>query len=91
MSRFPKGLLLAAVLLELMILTTASRTEVFSSNTASTVGVNRMSMAAALPDQSASVKKKAQPRSAATNAASKKPKDKDANTQVFAKAPQHVM
>ena len=52
MSRFPKGLLLLAVLAELMVLTVASRTEILSFTPEQPVQINRMSVLPALPDAS---------------------------------------
>ena len=56
MSRFPKGLLLVAVLAELMILTVTSRTEIFSI-LAEQPTRNVMIVAPALPNASFSAKK----------------------------------
>jgi hypothetical protein len=59
MSRFPKGLLLFAVLAELMILTVASRTEVLKQIAEPQPEINVITVAPALPDQATAAKKRA--------------------------------
>ena len=83
MARFPKWLLLIAVLAELMILTVASRTEMVSQFTEPAPEINVMSPAPALPEQAHSVK--------AVERRHEKAKTNKVVTEEFATAPQHVM
>jgi len=87
MSRFPKGLLLLAVLAELMILTVASRTEIVSQFAEPQAEINVMTVAPALPDQAIGAKKATQTPSARP---SKQPTG-EVITEQFATAPQPVI
>jgi len=84
--RFPKAMLFVAVVVELMILTLASRTEILAHIGEPPVQVNRMSMTGSFQAPAVIINRSGQP-----NAAFKTPQAAGVEIRHFAKAPQNVI
>ena len=89
MARFPKKMILAAALAELLILAVAGRSEVFSPK-AEPVGVNFMSTMSALPN-AAVMPRRAKPAQTPAALSPKKAIDTEVITIVFEKEPSKVI